>query len=208
MNDESAFMKVFRYIDEFHQDLGRLVALVERLMPENGYVVVPGARNAIGWNLTSHYAMPDRWRLTNLTRVFVREGEESYDHSLLYFINLQSDTRFPFPTMLCARLLHPPLPADVIYGRVWNIARFFDFARHEQSKWRAKREESGWVIVEPVGDTPIQFLHGYLLNVFDLIDRQHVVDNVILPLTKADANLDDLLTVQKYDLVAIVEADS
>jgi hypothetical protein len=122
VNDESPFMQVLRYMDEFHQDLGRLAVLIDRLMPERGYVLVPGAGNSIGWNLSSHYAWPHRWRLTNLTRIYVREGEESFDHSLLYFINLASDTRFPFPTMLCARLVHPPQPADVIYGRVWNCA--------------------------------------------------------------------------------------
>jgi hypothetical protein len=203
--DDATFKQILRYMDELHQDLSRLVVLIERLMPEKGYVVVPGARNAIGWNLSSHYAMPDRWRLTNVTRIHVREGDESFDHSLLYFINLASDTRFLFPTMLCARLVHSPLPADVIYGRVWNIARFFDFGLQEQGKWRLVREERGWTIVEPVGDTLIQSLQGYLLNVFDLVDRQHVIDNIILPLTEPRANLDELLTIEKYSLIAAEE---
>ena len=207
MSDDSTFKQVLRYMDEFHQDLGRLAVLIERLMPENGYIVVPGAGNSVGWNLSSRYDLSDRWRMTNVTRIFVRDGEESFDHSLLYFINLASDTRFPFPAMLCASLVHPPLPADVIYRRVWNIARFFDFGRQEQSKWRPNREERGWTIVEPVGDTHIQYLQGYLLNVFDLVDRKHVINNIILPLTEPEANLDELLTVQKYGLIATEEAD-
>lgn len=209
MSDDSTFKQVLRYMDEFHQDLGRLVVFTEQMMEEKEYVKLPALGNSIGWNLSSHYARPQNWRLTNLTRIYVHEGEEFFDHSLIYFVSLVSDTRFPFPTILCAHLVHPPLSADVIYGNsVWNVDRFFDFGRQEQSRWRPNREERGWTIVDPVGDTPIQYLQGYLLNVFDLVDRQHVIDNIVLPLTEADANLNELLTVQKYGLVAIEESDS
>lgn len=205
MNDDSTFKQILRYMDELHQDLGRLVVLIERLMPEKGYVPFPSAGNRIGWALSSHYATPDRWRLTNLSRFYAREGEELIEQSLAYFINLATDTRFSFPTILCAQIKHTPMLEKNIYTRVWNIDRLFSFGQKE-SAWRTMPNEDGWFVVAPLGETPVQSLRGYLLNVFDLVDRQHVVDNIILPLTEPGANLDELLTIEKYSLVAAEES--
>ena len=200
MSNESTFKQIIRYMNDFHRDVGQLIILVERLMAEKGYAPIPSAGNRAGWGLTSHYALPERWRLTNASRFYAPDGEEIFDQSLAYFINLATDTRFPFPTMLCAQIAHPLLAERDVFTRVWKIEQLFSFGE-KQSKWRAEREERGWFIVEPIGETPIQYLRGYLLNVFDLVDRQHVIDNIILPLTTFEANLDDLLTVQKYGLI-------
>lgn len=198
---ESAYKQVTGYIDRLHADIGKLIILVERLMEENGFVAFPSAGNRASWGISSHYAYPDRWRIPNISRFYAPEGtltsEEEFKTSLLYFITLETDTVFPFPAMLCARIAHPPLPEKELYSKVWHIDRLLSLAQ-EEPRWRAIREENGWYVAEPADDAPIHRLQGYFLNVFDLVDRWHVIDNVVMPLTTAGAHLDELLTVPSY----------
>ena len=82
-------------------------------------------------------------------------------------------------------------------SKVWHIDRLLSLAQ-EEPRWRAIREENGWYVAEPADGAPINRLQGYFLNVFDLVDRRHVIDNVVAPLTSANAHLDELLTVPRY----------
>ena len=202
---ESAYKQVTGYMDRLHADIGKLVVLLERLLEEKGFVPFPSAGNRGSWGLSSHYAYPDRWRIPNISRFYAPreafevfpEGEEQLETSLLYFISLETDTVFPFPAMLCARIAHPPLPEKELYSKVWHIDRLLSLAQ-EEPRWRAIREENGWYVAEPADGAPINRLQGYFLNVFDLVDRRHVIDNVVAPLTSANAHLDELLTVPRY----------
>ena len=197
---ESAYKQVTGYIDRLHADIGKLVVLVERLLEEKGFVPFPSAGNRGSWGLSSHYAYPDRWRIPNISRFYAPreafevfpEGEEQLETSLVYFISLETDTVFP-------------LPEKELYSKVWHIDRLLSLAQ-EEPRWRAIREENGWYVAEPADEAPINRLQGYFLNVFDLVDRRHVVENVIVPLTTAGAtasatagaHLDELLTVPSY----------
>jgi hypothetical protein len=205
VSEDSTFKQILRYVDDFHKDVGRMIVLIERLMEEQGYVPIPSAGNRAAWGMTSHYTQSSKWRVTNLSRFYTTADEEIFNLSLAYFINLAGDTQYPFPTMLCAQIAHSPLPEKDIYYKVWKTERLASLTERK-SMWRHVSEEKGWSIVEPVGEMPIQYLRGYLLNIFDLVDRQHVIDNIIRPLTVGEADLDELLTIQKYQLVTTEES--
>lgn len=184
-------------MDRLHADIGKLIVLVERLLDEQGYVPYASAGNRASWGLSSHYAYSDRWRIPHILRFYGPEGQERFDTSLLYFITLDTDTVFPFPSMLCARVTHPLLAENELYGKVWQVDRLLSLAQ-EEPQWRAIREEDGWFVAEPAGDMPVNTLRGYFLNVFDLVDRRHVVDNVLAPLTTPGVGLAEVLTVRRY----------
>lgn len=198
MSDESTYKQIVRYMDNFHQDIGRLLALIERLMEEQGYLAYASAGNRTTWSLSSHIAMPDRWRIPNLTRLFAPEGEERFEETLAYAISLEANSAFPFPAMLCARITHPPLFEKEAYTRVWNSDLFLSLAR-DCAQWEILGAQDGWTVARPVNTakSAIANLQGYFLNLFELVDRQHVVDNVILPLTTPEVALDEL-TVPHY----------
>lgn len=197
MNDSSPYKQIIEYMDNLHRDIGQLVILIERLMEESGYGPVPSAGNRACWYLSSHYAYSDRWRVPHLSRFYILEGQKKSDHALFYLILLNSDSTFPFPVMLCARAAHPPLTEKEIYSNVWHSENLAGLAA-ASAQWALQGEEQGWFVAEPTYKSAINRLYGYFLNLFDLADRQHVIDNIILPLTTPEANLDTILTIQKY----------
>jgi hypothetical protein len=197
MNDSSPYKQIIEYMDNLHRDIGQLVILIERLMEENGYMSLPSAGNRACWYLSSHYATPDKWRVPHLSRFYIPEGREESDHTLLYLILLNSDSTFPFPVVLSARVSHPLLAEKEIYSNVWHSENLAALAA-PSTLWTAHGEKEGWFGAEPTFKSAIERLHGYFLNLFDLVDRQHVIDNIIIPLTTEDANLDQCLTIPKY----------
>jgi len=197
MNDSSPYKQIIEYMDNLHRDIGQLVILIERLMEESGYMSVPSAGNRACWYLSSHYASSDKWRVPHLSRFYIPEAQEISDHALLYLILLNSDSTFQFPVVLCARVSHPPLTEKEIYSRVWHAENLTALAA-PSSLWMAHGEKEGWSVAEPTFKSAINRLHGYFLNLFDIADRQHVIDNIVLPLTTEDENLDQFLTIPKY----------
>jgi hypothetical protein len=195
------FREIAAYMDRLHDDVGLLVGLVERLMGEEGYEAFPMYGNRACWHLSSHCASADRWRARYITRVYVPKGQDTYTSIVTFLVQLEHDTAYDFPTLICVRYYHDPLSATQV-DSMFNTFRLRSLSRTE-SDWRSFREEKGWTVAEPAFDAPIHHIKCYILNLFDIVDRQHVIDNVILPLTRPEQDLDALLTVEKCPLPAI-----
>ena len=206
VSEISTYKQIIRYMDDFHRDLGRLIVLIERLMEEQGYFAFSSAGNRASWGLSSHYESPQRWRVPNLARLYAPDGEDAFDETLAFFIALESDTVFPFPALLCARITHQPFAERDAYYKVWNTDQLQSLAQ-ESGQWQVLGQEDGWYVARPSGKYAVNELRGYFLNVFDLIDRQHVIDNVLLPLTSSDMTLDELLTISKYGFGGVEVSD-
>ena len=194
---EGDYKQVAGYIDRLHGDIGKLIVLVERLLEERGFVPFPSAGTRGSWGLSNSYLYPDRWRIPYILRFFAPAEEDAFERSLCYFILLETRTVFPFPAMLCAHIEHPVMPEPELFKKLWSPELLASLAQKDP-RWRAVRQEGEWHMAEPVNGATINHLRGYFLNVFDLVDRRHVIDNVVAPLTGANAHLDELLTVPSY----------
>ena len=56
----STFKQVMAYVDQLHEDIGKMAILIEQLMEEEGYATELGSR--CSWALTNSYNQPTRWR--------------------------------------------------------------------------------------------------------------------------------------------------
>ncbi len=195
------FREIAAYMDRLHDDVGMLVKLVERLMGEEGYEALSRYGNRACWHLSSHWGYPDRWRAPYVTRVYVPKGQDTYTSIAVFLVQFDPDSAYEFPPIICARYYHEGLSGAEVDG-IFDTLRLRSLSRIEPD-WTSFRQESGWMVAEPAFDAPIHYIKGYILNLFDIIDQQHVVDNIILPLTRHDDNLDDLLTVKKHPFPAM-----
>lgn len=196
MTDWQQHNRIMTYVDQFYKDIGALVVLIEKLMLGEGYVSLPSAGNRASWGMSSHIERPDAWRLPNLSRLFMPEDAESFDRTLFYFINLETDTAFGFPAVICGRLLHPPLTESEAYGGIYNIQGLKSLSQKKPS-WQQFSIEQGWTIAEPAYKTRATQVQTYLLNLFDLQNQAAVMENIIAPLTDA-VDLNEVLTVPRY----------
>ncbi|MCI0397907.1 MAG: hypothetical protein L0332_11755 [Chloroflexi bacterium] len=203
MSDTQVFKQIIGYLDRFHRDVGQLVVLVEQLMEEEGFVSLPSAGNRASWNLSSHYARPDAWRIRHIARVYMEEKGDTFEYCLFYLILLETQSEFDFPVIICGRIHHPPLKENQIYNQVYLTEHLRSLAQNRPS-WQSFRLENGWTVAEPTFKTPSTRIAFYILNLFDLNDRQRVVDNIIRPLTQG-VNLDETLTVSKHLVPALRE---
>jgi hypothetical protein len=184
------------YVDQFHKDIGALVVLIEQLMLDKGFVSLPSAGNRASWGMSSHIERPDAWRLPNLSRLFMPEDAETFDRTLFYFINLETNTAFDFPAVICGRLIHPPLTESEVYLGVYNTQGLKSLAQKRPS-WQQFRVEGGWTIAEPAYKSRATQVQTYLLNLFDLQNQAAVMGNIVTPLT-TEVDLDQVLTVTRY----------
>lgn len=196
MIDWQQHNRIMTYGDQFHKDIGALVVLIEQLMLDKGYVSLPSAGNRASWGLSSHIERPDAWRLPNLSRLFMPEEVETFDQTLFYFINLETDTAFDFAPVICGRLLHPPLTENEVYLGIYNTSGLKSLAQRKPW-WQNFQIERGWTTAEPTYKSRVTQAQVYLLNLFDLQNQTAVVENIITPLS-TEADLVEVLTVVRY----------
>jgi len=199
MPEPSAYKQIVAYIDQLHQDLGQLVVLLEGLMEEEGYVTVPRFGNKACWHVSSHYAYSNKWRVPYVARCYLPdvEGERRSEATRFYLADLAPDTSFEFPALLCGILQHDPLTDGEVSSSVFITAPVRSLTR-DGSEWTHFPERSGWYRAKPAFKSPVHSIQGYVLNLFDLVDRQHVIDNILKPLVTPDDALDAMLTVRKH----------
>jgi hypothetical protein len=196
MTDWQQHNRIMTYVDQFHKDIGALVVLIEQLMLDQGYVSLPSAGNRASSGLSSHIERPDAWRLPNLFRLFMPEGAEGFSQTLFYFINLETNSAFDFPAVICGRLRHPPLTESEVYLGVYNTGGFKSLAQKRPS-WQQFKIERGWTMTEPAYKSRATQAQVYLLNLFDLQNQTAVLENIVTPLT-SEVDLDDALTIRRY----------
>lgn len=191
------FKEIAAYLDQLHRDIGQLMAFVEKCMGDAGYVSLSSSGNRASWRITSHFGRPDGWRAPYLTRCYVVDGEdENFSESLIFLIVLETDTIFDFPTVICARMSHPPLTEKVIYSQVF-LLDYLKTLVTSHPTWQNIRQEEGWIVAEPTFRTAITTIRAYILNLFSLSDQQRVMDNIIRPLTE-EGILAEMITRPTY----------
>lgn len=192
------FKQVMTYVDRLHEDISKMALLIEQLMEEEGYASEMGSRGS--WALANTYNQSTRWRLRYLFRLFAPSDVESTTESIFYLVQLGLNSAFEFPAILCGRATHSALSSENLRS---STVRGFKTSlltlTHSQPLWLQIGRENGWLIAaEPESDTPLQSVKGYILNLFDMVNRQRVIDNISRPLVNADKSLDEMLTVAKY----------
>ena len=199
MSDSSVFKQIVGYVDQLNRDVGQLAIFVEAAMGERGWVSLPSARDRISWHISYSLDRSEGWRLPYLCRFYIENNDEKVERSVFYLVSLDVKTAFEFPTILCGRAAHQKLTEREIYGQVFHTNRLRPLLRR-RSAWRLSLQENGWARAEPGFKTPTDHLQVYVLNLFDMRTKQHVIDNIVRPLTE-DAALSDLrsaLTVESY----------
>ncbi|MCA9923383.1 MAG: hypothetical protein KC421_13470 [Anaerolineales bacterium] len=193
----SDFKQIIGYMDQLHQDIGQLVALIESQVQENGFTSLEKSGNRITWGISGHMSRYKMWRIPNLSRLYVsQEEEEQIEHTIFYFISLHTNTEFEFPTIVCGHIHHPPLTQDAIYNQIYREGTYLSLMQADP-QWKQLEKAKGWVTAVPTANMPITQLQCYILNLFDLSDRQLVMDNIITPLTQ-DPILPLTLTIPSY----------
>jgi hypothetical protein len=205
MENWKAYGQVIGYVDQLHRDIGQLVALTEQLVQEEGYEPLPSAGNRASYGVTSTYNNPGGWRVGYLSRFYIPADEVQYPYSVFYLVHLSAGSAFEFPPLICGRMEHDALSEKQIYYSVYNTEGIKSLAA-KKPWWKAIRDEHGWTVAEPDYKTPAQRVRGYILNLFDMSDRQHVLDNVIKPLV-SDEGEQLVLTVPKYRFGGLKESD-
>ncbi|NLF64693.1 MAG: hypothetical protein GX579_08820 [Chloroflexi bacterium] len=198
MNDWQHYTSIMTYVDQFHKDIGALVALIEQLMLDRGYVSLPSAGNRASWGMSSHIERPDAWRVPNLSRLFMPEDSHTFSQTPFYFINLETGTAFDFPPVICGRLIHPPLTENEVYMGAYNTGGLKTLA-HRKPSWRYVVVEKGWTVMEPAFKCRATQARVFLLNLFDLRNKETVLENIIIPLTD-EVDLDEILTIPRHPI--------
>ena len=196
MSDPGLFKQIVDYVDHLHRDIGQMVLVIEQSMSEYGYESPMGGRASR--EISSHYARPDGWRIPYVYRLYIPVDRDRTTSSVFFLVLLESDSAFDFPPVICARVTHPPFNRDEVSSHVlWGI--YIRSLARRNANWSRFHEANGWIVAEdPKHDTLVGSVQGYILNLFDMVDRQRVIDNIVRPLTNTEHNLDEMLTVNKY----------
>ena len=199
MSNRGTFKQIVGYMDQLHRDLGQLAVFAETAMSETGWVSLPSARDRVCWHTSHAIQKAWGWRLPYVCRFYIRRNDEKVEHSVFYLISLDAETAFEFPTVLCGRAAHQMLSENEVYNQVFHTHRLRSLVR-QRSDWRLFRQKSGWTRAEPAFRSPINHIQVHILNLFDMSTKQHVIDNIIRPLTEDAAILDlgSALTVDSY----------
>lgn len=197
MSNWKPFKDIVGYLDELHTDISQFAVLVEKMMAEEGYISVPSTGNQSNYSsVSSHYMSPEKWRAPYITRMFVLEEEDLPSRSLFYLIMLKTYSTYDFPALICGIYDHEPMLENKVYNKVYIINSIKSMVARKP-KWKNLRMENGWCVGEPDSKLPVIQVHSYILNLFDMSDRDNVLENVIKPLTQGeDEPLE--LTVPKY----------
>lgn len=199
---EDVYKQIISFIDELNESMSLMAVSIDKHMNEKNFVPHQSAGEQINWKISHKISRPKGWRLSYLSRLFVPKGQQSEnsENSILYQIILETKSSFPFPCILCAKIEHEPSDSGVVYNKVWNISRLNDLSKKDPA-WKYFRKENGWCVAKPSFRSPIKFVKGYFLNLFDIDEPQKVYDNIVVPLTsfEADLDLDKTLTVKMYD---------
>lgn len=192
------FKQVMAYVDRLHDDISKMALLIEQLMEGEGYTSEMGSRGS--WSLANTYHQSTRWRLRYLFRLFAPADVESTTESIFYLVQLGLNSTFDFPVLLCGRAAHSALSReDLRSSTVRGFKASMLTLTHSEPLWQQLSWENGWSIAAgPESDTSLQSVQGYILNLFDMVNRQLVIDNISRPLANVDRNLDEMLTVTKY----------
>jgi hypothetical protein len=207
MSNSPVFKQIVGYLDELHRDLGQLASYVEKGMDERGWGSPPSAGRRVCWYTSHSLDNAHGWRLPDLCRFYIQRDHEKVDRSAFYLASLEAETAFEFPAVLCGRAAHPMLTENEIFRDVFQTHRLRSLLRR-RSDWRLSCQRNGWTRADPGFRSPIDHLQVYILNLFDLSTKQHVIDNIIGPLTE-DAAFSDLrsaLTVQSYLPPEVIES--
>lgn len=199
MSDWTAYKQIIGYFEQLNGDIGQLAVLIERLMEEEDFESLPSAGTRSSYGLTSNYSRSDYWWVRYITRCFVPREEEQYAWSVFYLINLTSESAFDFPAVVCGRMEHDFLSESQIYNRAYLVSPLRALT-HKNEGWTALADEGGFSVAEPTFKTPTRRVKGYILNLFELSDRQKVMENIIKPLTTIDeeSNLQEMITIPTY----------
>lgn len=189
-------------MDELYESVSLLAISVDKYMVEKSFIPHKSAGEKINWNITPKINRPRGWRLSYLSRLFISKDKinKLVEDSILYQIILEISSYFPFPCVLCVKIKHDPSDAGVVYSNVWNTSRMNNLSKKDAA-WKSFRRENGWCVAEPSFQSPIKWVKGYFLNLFDIDEPKKVFDNIVLPLTSDEdsIDLDRALTVKKYD---------
>lgn len=145
--------------------------------------------------------------MRNVSRVYVPMDQELDDRSVFYLIDLTSKLLYDFPVMICGALAHDLLSEKQVLQNVWSTHGFRSLA-WGNTQWQDFGDEDGFTVAEPAYNTSATRIKGYILNLFDLTDRQTVIDNVVRPLTAGDdVDLADFLTIPSYRFAGLRDED-
>ena len=193
----SDYKQIIGYMDQLHQDIGQLVALIESQMQEQGFSALDKSGNRITWGISGHMNRYRMWRIPDLSRLYIsQEEDEQVEHTTFYFISLDENTEFEFPTIACGHIHHQLLSPDAIYKQIYILEPFRSLMR-ANPQWKQMGITDGWVTAVPTNNMPVTKLQCYILNLFDLSNRQLVMDNIITPLTQ-DSTQPLTLTIPFY----------
>lgn len=199
MSNQAVFKQILEYIDQLYCDLGQLAVFAEAAMGERGWVSLPSARDRVCWHTSHTLQRAQGWRLPYLCRFYTLRDSAKVEHSAFYLASLDADTAFEFPTLLCGRAAHQMLTESEIYSQIFHTHRLRPLLRR-RSPWRLACQDTGWVRAEPAFRTAVDHLQVYILNLFDMGTKQHVIDNIVRPLTEdaAFSDLQSTLTIESY----------
>ena len=201
MDNNAIFTEVVGYFERFHKDVSQLAILIERLLDDEGYKSLPDIGNSAGRGLASHYRRPSRWRMRYICRYYTASEGDLLERSIFFLIYLGGGGQFEFPPILCGVVKHEPLNARRIYKKIYRQTTFRSLIT-DKTKWSGWTEP-GWSIAKPTWDLQIGQLKGYILNLFELNNRDLVIDNVIKPLTQPSLpyNNDKSLTRYQFPII-------
>ena len=205
MDNGRAFKQIITYIDQLHKDIGQLVVLIDQLMEEESYHPIDANRASHG--ISAHIARPKKWRIPNIRRFFVLDDDKEIRESLFYYINLNNDSPFEFPSMMCGQFQYKLITEKKIASKVMFKSYLSSLANGRTTRWHEFREDNGWILAKPAFESPVQMFKGYTLNLYDLSNRQQVGDYVIRPLTQGINNSQLLSSIPTQPFLTQMERE-
>lgn len=200
------YFTILKYIDDLHEGISLLVDYVETGLKAESYSAFPKARNRINWHLSNDLYRPFDWRLSYVSRLFIRDAEKSKKQisALLLHVSIHWYCAFKFPSILCGKLYFEPSTEDEIYRDVWNTSEICTLIEKEGT-WESFEKEDGWCLAKPSYETRTTKIKGYFLNAFDIDEPKKVDNNIIRPLMAIEGKnqLADMLTVKMYEFPGV-----
>lgn len=158
---ENSYCQIMKYIDDLHYSISQLTDHVETRLKTKSYSSFPKVRNKINWHQSNDLYKPMAWRLTYVSRLFIKKATQSKKIStaLLFHVNLDWYSSFPFPSLLCAKLDFEPSTESEIFNDVWNTEEICTLIEKEGT-WEGFENENGWCIAKPSYETRANKIKG------------------------------------------------
>lgn len=195
--DPSVYKRVLSSIDNLHRDTSWLFKFVEKKMKDEKYKADPSEKKVV-WNLRERYNTPDQWRARHVARFYRHSDSKYFKKSLFVLLDLGVAHPYEFPPLICGHMVHPEkIQSKVLYRKEYRLRRIRSLISTDPA-WENFRESDGWIIASPKSSSPfsgqVSYSKFYILNLFNLTNKDSVFNYIITPLTQEDdeASLKDV----------------